>query len=542
MSGLDSLGLWLFHNQWLTRGAAVGRCLTVNSYTYDDQSCSTYYICTSTGWIARSCPARQVFNPNTLSCVDEFSYNCQRTGSNVNSGCTSSSCQHGGICIPTVDGLGRCRCRTGYSGNNCQIAAGSNPGSGTATSCAAITCENGGRCYLDSRNQARCYCPSPFAGPRCDNTLTSSDGICPVPRALDPCSLLNCENGGNCLEEDGEAKCQCPEGYAGDQCQNPVSEACAALQCANNAPCQTVGSETTCDCPEGFIGDRCQYADPCPDIKCLHGGECQAGERGEASCKCAVGYTGHFCEIALDCDGFTCYNGGTCKIQDNARECECPARTEGERCEKKLQCAGNGTAPCQNGGRCVNSQDGFVCVCPLGRKGLFCEKLRDCGENVVCENGGTCENVADKGAKCKCAEGFEGSRCEVAMDTCGGCQNGGRCELPSLLPADSPDSAKLCACPANFIGKHCETETTCTTPCPEKAGASGERYHTFVYPDIINRDHVYLCREGRLSHLKYCDDGFWFSPFAFQCHTNSSFLPARLTAGEALFPATIPTN
>lgn len=291
-----------------------------------------------------------------------------------------------------------------------------------------------------------------------------------------------------------------------------------------------------CDCPDGFIGDRCQYKDPCPDISCLHGGKCEAGDRGQAVCNCEPGYTGHFCEIALDCEGFTCYNGGQCKIENNVRVCECPDRTSGDRCEKRLNCHGDGKAPCKNDGQCVSSEDGFVCVCPLGRKGLFCEELRSCNENVNCENGGVCNDVAGDGATCVCAAGFKGPRCEVAEDDCGGCENGGVCELPPLLPANSPDSAKVCACPAGYTGEKCEKETACTIPCPANAGASGERYHTIVYPDLVQRDYVYLCRLGRLSHLQYCEDGLWFDPFAMECHTDKTFAAARQTAGEVLYP------
>ncbi|GFR94692.1 delta-like protein 1 [Elysia marginata] len=278
--------------------------------------------------------------------------------------------------------------------------------------------------------------------------------------------------------------------------------------------------------------------DPCPNIKCLHGGKCEAGDRGQAVCHCEVGYTGHFCEIALDCDGFTCYNGGKCKIEDNHRRCECPDRTTGDKCEKRLQCHGDGMAPCKNGGKCVSAEDGFKCVCPLGRKGIFCEELRPCSDHVVCENGGACDDAKGKGAKCACVDGFTGPRCEVKEDDCGGCENGGVCELPPLLPADSPDSAKVCACPKGFIGKRCQTETACTTPCPENAGASGERYHTFVYPDLENRDHVYLCRKGRLSHIKYCEEG-WYNPFAMECYKKEPLREALQTAGEALYPTTM---
>ncbi|KAK3786682.1 hypothetical protein RRG08_032841 [Elysia crispata] len=566
-----------------TEGAAVGRCIRVNSYTHDDRSCQVYHVCMRGGWVAATCPPAQVFNPSVQNCVAASLYRCPDTP-----GCSPGTCLNGGRCIPTLDGLGQCRCLPGFTGNRCQTATGGTGSvtggstgggtSSTADTCTDLKCVNGGRCFKESAGKAQCYCPSPFGGPLCGRKL-NSDGVCPVPKestcdpacenggkcfeadgkpkcfcpegfngdrcelTLGQCNLMDCQNGGECNEDsDGKATCTCPKPYSGKFCQLEVSDACYALKCENNAPCKRVGRTTVCDCPDGYIGDRCQYEDPCPNIKCLHGGKCETGDRGQAICNCAAGYTGNFCEIALDCVGFTCYNGGECKIIDNKRECVCTDWTKGDKCEKKLGCKVDGKEPCQNGGTCVTSQDGFQCICPLGRKGIYCDELRTCSENIVCENGGDCEDTKDEGAKCNCKKGFIGPKCEVKEDPCGGCQNGGVCELPSLLPADSPESMKLCACPAGFTGKLCEIESECTLPCSQNVGASGERYHTYVFPDLEKRDHVYLCRKGRVSRLKYCDEERWFDPFSLECHTEKSFAAARTTAGVALYPKTIPDD
>ena len=34
-----------------------------------------------------------------------------------------------------------------------------------------------------------------------------------------PCEPNPCLNGGECVEENGKAKCICPVGYAGDKCE-----------------------------------------------------------------------------------------------------------------------------------------------------------------------------------------------------------------------------------------------------------------------------------------------------------------------------------
>ena len=36
---------------------------------------------------------------------------------------------------------------------------------------------------------------------------------------LTPCDPSPCKNGGECVEEGGAAKCQCPPGYAGENCE-----------------------------------------------------------------------------------------------------------------------------------------------------------------------------------------------------------------------------------------------------------------------------------------------------------------------------------
>lgn len=68
-------------------------------------------------------------------------------------------------------------------------------------------------------------------------------------------------------------------------------------------------------------------ADPCADINCLNGGNCESGV-----CECPEGYSGSLCEVYDSCLTITCLNGGTC---DNGT-CDCPDGYGGADCSTVL--------------------------------------------------------------------------------------------------------------------------------------------------------------------------------------------------------------
>ena len=77
----------------------------------------------------------------------------------------------------------------------------------------------------------------------------------------DPCESSPCKNGGKCISENGEWKCDCTSQYFGLNCEyerNP----CQYVKCLNGGTCQrsTVTMNATCICPPFFEGALCDIA------------------------------------------------------------------------------------------------------------------------------------------------------------------------------------------------------------------------------------------------------------------------------------------
>jgi hypothetical protein len=68
--------------------------------------------------------------------------------------------------------------------------------------CKDVLCLNGGAC-----DEGICKCPTGFSGPNCE--------VAPVP--IDLCANVICQNGGTCIN----GVCDCPPGYSGTNCQTP---------------------------------------------------------------------------------------------------------------------------------------------------------------------------------------------------------------------------------------------------------------------------------------------------------------------------------
>ena len=96
--------------------------------------------------------------------------------------------------------------------------------------------------------------------------------------------------------------------------------------------------------------------------------------------------------------------------------------------------------------------NGYECKCQAGFTGKNCEEnIDECKtNNVVCKNGGTCEDLIN-GYECKCQAGFKGKNCEENIDECIGvnCQNGGTCK--------DKINAFECVCKPGFSGVFCQT-------------------------------------------------------------------------------------
>ena len=119
---------------------------------------------------------------------------------------------------------------------------------------------------------------------------------------LDPCSDVNCLNGGTCVSGD----CDCPVGFTGADCG--IEDRCITqnVSCLNGGTC----NNGACACPDGFSGPDCSVEDRCitQAVNCLNGGTCNDG-----TCDCPDGFTGPDCgtldpaaaQALLDSGNFT---------------------------------------------------------------------------------------------------------------------------------------------------------------------------------------------------------------------------------------------
>ena len=85
---------------------------------------------------------------------------------------------------------------------------------------------------------------------------------------LNECDSQPCQNGGTCLNDKGVFTCQCPFGFYGEVCENPVDN-CDSQPCQNGGKCESAGpgKEFKCKCFYGFEGDLCQIGEWCVDLK-----------------------------------------------------------------------------------------------------------------------------------------------------------------------------------------------------------------------------------------------------------------------------------
>lgn len=93
-----------------------------------------------------------------------------------------------------------------------------------------------------------------YTGPNCERSMS--------------CRELLCYNGGSCALTKQGARCTCPKGYGGPQCQHRSSEGCSSEPCRNGGLCteETSFPYFQCLCPSGFLGKRCEKNPRMPDL------------------------------------------------------------------------------------------------------------------------------------------------------------------------------------------------------------------------------------------------------------------------------------
>ncbi|KAK3799525.1 hypothetical protein RRG08_052709 [Elysia crispata] len=250
-----------------------------------------------------------------------------------------------------------------------------------------------------------------------------------VAEKCDVCLSEPCKNGGACTTVEFKSfKCQCAPGFHGEVCDQQI-DACFGNPCNNGGKCQVLEhGRFRCECLKGFEGDRCETnIDDCQRNRCQNEATC-VDEIQSYSCKCQEGYTGKFCEDSIPfCKaGYNyCVNGATCVARTAGYSCECPPGFTGKNCSENIDdCKSHA---CLNHASCVDGHNTYACMCPPGFSGRFCEiapvldvvpmgrsydsapacRLHQCQNNAACY-----QPVGSPDYMCKCAQGFEGKKCE----------------------------------------------------------------------------------------------------------------------------------
>ncbi|XP_066156668.1 protein draper-like isoform X2 [Euwallacea fornicatus] len=206
-------------------------------------------------------------------------------------------------------------------------------------------------------------------------------------------------------------KCQCNQGFGGDNCNvtcphGRYGENCSSTcNCPIQARCDPSNGE--CHCNPGFTGYHCEdrcvsgtYGNNCTkECKCENGychhvtGNCQChpGYKGYSCDKlCPKGHYGEYCELKCKCQNSneTCNHvTGTCLCNDGwtKPDCsqKCPEGFWGRNCSQSCRCS---TGSC-------NHSDG-TCICSPGWTGIGCsEKCKDRTGLGLCDPGDNCNTA-----------------------------------------------------------------------------------------------------------------------------------------------------
>ncbi|CAH3147247.1 unnamed protein product [Pocillopora meandrina] len=186
---------------------------------------------------------------NRLWCITKATGS--RSWANCVGPCDNNLCLNGGVCTATRNDSYNCKCISGYSGGNCEIAG----------PCAKKPCQNGGICTEIGNNSRSCQCAVGYSGENCEKKLP-----CPPGKKTD-------NPQGAC--------CFLPFTYGGT---------------TYNACTMAAHSRLWCSLTTTYSGSWANCAGPCAKKPCQNKGICTETGNNSHSCQCAVGYSGGNCE------------------------------------------------------------------------------------------------------------------------------------------------------------------------------------------------------------------------------------------------------
>ncbi|CAG0881855.1 unnamed protein product [Darwinula stevensoni] len=415
-------------------------------------------VCTSTCTSARDCLSDQL-------CIDG---RCTPRCQNDADCSTFQTCQNG-ICVV----VSRCR-----SDNDCAGREACRQNAVGQAECqdvcdGLVLCGRNAEC-VPKNHAPSCQCRAGFFGnpqddkigcerKQCDKNddCRQSSDVCHEFKCKAACRVQNpCGEGAQCVSENHDAACRCPEGFTGDarvRCRQ--IDYCAAEPCGLGAECQNARRGTyICRCPEGTVGDP--YAEGCEEpVACRKDGDCPLTAR------CIMVRNRPKCQDV--CEGVRCGPNSLCKPVNHAATCTCIDGYTGSgddlnigctpiqvRCNSNQDCS-SGTIcdggycrpPCGSDDECSASE-----ACVRGQCTNLCDTDSACGLNALCEMRG-------HGKHCTCPVGFEGEPAVECIRTPTPCQSqeqcpfGSTCQYGVCMPGCQGDNE--CALNEKCVNGNC---------------------------------------------------------------------------------------
>jgi len=380
-----------------------------------------------------SCNGNKHCKGGKCVCKDGFTgANCERAACKCN--------PLGGSCNPS----GKCECEVGFKGELCYEYACGNNCSSTTTVNRATGCEV-------AKTGNTCVCKDGFTGTTCQTAACGAD------------SGAACSGRGTC--DEAKNKCSCNKGWGGEFCNEIFGcGACVNGQCSNG----------TCACSKGYRGAKCnkRLCAGTDGITCSGHGRCNKDTAGnDVSCTCGKGFDGAQCELTtcpIDKNGVTCGGDyrGSCNQETKQCECNCdmdskdPKKCFGGAACQVLACAASisNAEVCNNHGQCTIEGKGtdraFMCKCAAGYTGKTCEfnecpVSSDTNEECGGKNRGACANGV-----CECKYGWGGDACD--QSSCEKAHNGNVCGEPVQGFCDAKKGQ--CVCSSGFRGINCDSK------------------------------------------------------------------------------------
>ncbi|KAM7379371.1 hypothetical protein PAMP_004929 [Pampus punctatissimus] len=273
--------------------------------------------------------------------------------------CQQCICDYRGTVYGVCDASGRCLCRQGVEGEQCDRCR---PGYQSFPNCHACRCDGAGVADSDCRPNGQCVCLPNYGGQECDECAPGFYGY-------PDCAACQCSQEGSysniCNPLSGQ--CLCLPGVVGQRCDRCASGLRFPYCSASSSQCNPAGTEITdpqtgsCRCLPNIEGTLCDRCKPlywnlvtdnprgCIECRCdvkgtLSGvGECK---QKSGQCHCKPNACGHVCDTCKNgffllqkknyfgCQGCQCDVGGAIDMacDEMLGQCRCRKNVVGRKC------------------------------------------------------------------------------------------------------------------------------------------------------------------------------------------------------------------